>query len=120
MKHTWAIQIMNELLHYSSSYEYDSTTGTNPLAATPKKDVETTTPYDIGDGGTVNFAREDLFSPDHKVPSLSTTDTFETKQEDENNGSGGNEKTNEGIISTIHFTFALINQPMSHVANSLS
>ncbi|GMY16792.1 ankyrin repeat and protein kinase domain-containing protein 1 [Fagus crenata] len=94
-KHIWAIQIMNELLHYSSLYEYDYTTGTNPLAATPKIDVETTTPYDIGDGGTVNFAREDLFSPDHKVPSLSTTDTFETKQEDENNGSGGNEKTNE-------------------------
>ena len=104
MKHTWAIQIMNELLHYSSSYEYDSTTGTNPLAATPKKDVETTTPYDIGDSGTVNFAREDFFLPDQKVPSPSTIDTFETRQEDESNESGGNEKTNEGNI----FEFAVL------------
>ena len=31
-KHTWAVQIMNELLHYTSSYEYDDT-GANPMAA---------------------------------------------------------------------------------------
>uniref|UniRef100_A0A2N9JBP8 Uncharacterized protein n=1 Tax=Fagus sylvatica TaxID=28930 RepID=A0A2N9JBP8_FAGSY len=103
-KHTWAIQIMNELLQYSSSYEYDYTTGTNPLAATPKKDVETTTPYDIGDGGTVNFALEDLFLPDQKVPSPRTIDTFETKQEDESNGSGGNEKTNEVLAMVVGST----------------
>ncbi|XP_030946131.1 uncharacterized protein LOC115970679 [Quercus lobata] len=51
-KHTWAVQIMNELLQYSSSYEYDDT-GENPVGATiPPTDRETTVPYHLS-GSTV-------------------------------------------------------------------
>ena len=69
---------MNELLHYSSSYEYDSTTGTNPLAVTLKKDVEQTKPYDVSDAGTVN-----------PMESIDTE---------------GNNKTDQGILYSLSFS----------------
>ncbi|GMY16828.1 Ankyrin repeat-containing protein [Fagus crenata] len=67
-KHTWAVQILNELLQYSSLYEYDST-GANPLPATPQDDVGTI-PYDVSDGGDINFASEASFLGDLKPKTL--------------------------------------------------
>uniref|UniRef100_A0A2N9GMH9 PGG domain-containing protein n=1 Tax=Fagus sylvatica TaxID=28930 RepID=A0A2N9GMH9_FAGSY len=91
-KHTWAVQILNELLQYSSLYEYDYT-GANPLPATPQDDVGTI-PYDVSDGGDINFASEASFLGDLK-PKTPTADTLETKEEEKNIGTGGNDKTKE-------------------------
>ncbi|GMY16802.1 ankyrin repeat and protein kinase domain-containing protein 1 [Fagus crenata] len=71
-KHTWAVQIMNELLDYSSLYEYDNT-GTNPGT---QAEVEQTKPYDVSDAGTVNFAKD-----------VESTDTE------------GNNKTDQGTVA---------------------
>ncbi|GMY16800.1 ankyrin repeat and protein kinase domain-containing protein 1 [Fagus crenata] len=89
-KHTWAVQILNELLQYNSLYEYDYT-GANPLLATPQDDVGTI-PYDVSDGGDINFASEASFLGDLK-PKTPTADTLETKEEEKNIGTGGNDKT---------------------------
>jgi hypothetical protein len=43
---------MNELLDYSSLYEYDYTHGTSPGT---QADVEQTKPYDVSEAGTVKF-----------------------------------------------------------------
>ncbi|GMY16810.1 ankyrin repeat and protein kinase domain-containing protein 1 [Fagus crenata] len=91
-KHTWAVQILNELLQYSSLYEYDYT-GANPLPATPQDDVGTI-PYDVSDRGDINFASEASFLGDLK-PKTPTADTLETKEEEKNIGTGGNDKTKE-------------------------
>ncbi|GMY16803.1 ankyrin repeat and protein kinase domain-containing protein 1 [Fagus crenata] len=91
-KHTWAVQILNELLKYSSLYEYDYT-GANPLLATPQDDVGTI-PYDVSDGGDINFASKASFLGDLK-PKTPTADTLETKEEEKNIGTGGNDKTKE-------------------------
>uniref|UniRef100_A0A2N9G6S2 PGG domain-containing protein n=1 Tax=Fagus sylvatica TaxID=28930 RepID=A0A2N9G6S2_FAGSY len=91
-KHTWAVQILNELLQYSSLYEYDYT-GANPLPATPQDDVGTI-PYDVSDGGDINFAGEANFLGDLR-PKTPTADTLETKEEEKNIGTGGNDKTKE-------------------------
>ncbi len=94
---------MNELLKYSSSYEYDYT-GANPLPATPQDDVGTI-PYDVSDGGDINFASEASFLGDLK-PKTPTADTLETKEEEKNIGTGCNNKTEKGIIRyPSHFCF---------------
>ena len=56
-KHTWAVQIMNELLRYTSTYEYDAAAGTSPMAVTvAPTNSDPTKPYAISDGGIVDFA----------------------------------------------------------------
>ena len=86
---------MYEILHHTSSYEYDDT-GANPqLAPTPQTDDQTKPyEYDIGNvGGTVKFA----FLDDQTQPKA-PADSVEHKQEDKNRGTSGKDNTNEGII----------------------
>ncbi|XP_050265748.1 uncharacterized protein LOC126709518 isoform X1 [Quercus robur] len=91
-KHTWAVQIMNELLRYTSSYEYDATAGANPVAATISPTVATeteTVPYDA-----IKFAGESS-SEDQKPTALSNTGTSKTNQEDKNKETGDNDNTKQ-------------------------
>ncbi|XP_065617122.1 uncharacterized protein LOC111993465 isoform X2 [Quercus suber] len=91
-KHTWAVQIMNELLRYTSSYEYDATAGANPVAATISPTVATdteTVPYDA-----IKFAGESS-SEDQKPTALSNTGTSKTNQEDKNKETGDNYNTKQ-------------------------
>ncbi|KAM4087414.1 hypothetical protein ACJW30_10G176300 [Castanea mollissima] len=87
-KHTWAVQILNELLHYTSIYEYEDT-GSNPVTATvtSQTDVETK-PYVLSDGSTVNFSGEAFF----RDPPI---DTLKTDKEDNKKKTGSNDRTKE-------------------------
>ncbi|KAK7835031.1 hypothetical protein CFP56_023922 [Quercus suber] len=90
-KHTWAVQIMNELLQSTSTYEYDDAAGTSPMAVT---DSDPTKPYAVStDGGTVNFAGEGSTLD----PEALTTDTVGTKPEEKNRVIGGTDNTDQGI-----------------------
>ncbi|XP_050265751.1 uncharacterized protein LOC126709518 isoform X4 [Quercus robur] len=93
-KHTWAVQIMNELLRSTSTYEYDDTAGTSPMAGTvAPTDSDPTKPYAVSDGGTVNFAGEGSMLD----PEALTTDTVGvgTKPEEKNRVTGGTNNTIE-------------------------
>ncbi|KAF3965880.1 hypothetical protein CMV_009975 [Castanea mollissima] len=91
-KHTWAVQIMNELLQYTSTYEYDDAAGTSPMAVTvAPTDSDPTKPYAVSDGSTVEFAGEGSMLD----PEALTTDTVGTKPEEKNRVTGGTDNTNE-------------------------
>ncbi|KAH7577590.1 hypothetical protein JRO89_XS01G0271100 [Xanthoceras sorbifolium] len=60
-KHTWSIQVMNELLQRARMYEYEDD-GTKPIPALsqPEEDSQETKPYAIGAHGDITFV-EDAF-----------------------------------------------------------
>ncbi|KAM4075454.1 hypothetical protein ACB094_10G171000 [Castanea mollissima] len=91
-KHTWAVQIMNELLQYTSTYEYDDAAGTSPMAVTvAPTDSDPTKPYAVSDGSTIEFAGEGSMLD----PEALTTNTVGTKPEEKNRVTGGTDNTNE-------------------------
>ena len=101
-KHTWAVQIMNELLRSTSTYEYDDTAGTSPMPGTvAPTDSDPTKPYAVSDGGTVNFAGEGSMLD----PEALTTDTVGvgTKPEEKNRVTGGTNNTIEDIIRYLSY-----------------
>ena len=100
-KHTWAVQIMNELLRYTSTYEYDAAAGTSPMAVTvAPTDSDPTKPYAVSDGGIVDFAGEGSMLD----PEALTIDIVGTKPEENNRVTGGTDNANEGIIRYVsHF-----------------
>ena len=85
-KRTWAVQIMNELLRYTSTYEYDAAAGTSPMAVTvASTDSDPTKPYAVSDGGIVDFAGEGSMLD----PKALTIDTVGTKPEENHRVTGG-------------------------------
>ena len=85
-KHTWAVQIMNELLRSTSTYEYE-----DPRAViVAPTDSDPTMPYAVSYGGTVSFTGED---------SMLDPEALITKPEEKNRATGGTDNTNEGIIA---------------------
>ncbi|KAK9281225.1 hypothetical protein L1049_004120 [Liquidambar formosana] len=85
-KHTWSVQIMNELLQRASIYEYEDN-GRNPQQSPPPKDGETA-PYAVVEGGTVTFGSSVVLEEDQQ-PETSTALYSETNQEDQNKGNKG-------------------------------
>ena len=100
-KHTWAVQIMNELLHYTSSYEYDAT-GADPVqvAATISTTDTETMPYHVS-GSTVKFAGESSLE-DQKPKATPNTGTSKTDQEDKNKETGDTDNTKQGINNPLY------------------
>ena len=48
-KHTWAVQVMNQLLQCASMYEYDDNGG-SPMGAKEEAEEEETQPYHFANG----------------------------------------------------------------------
>ncbi|XP_059436133.1 uncharacterized protein LOC132169060 [Corylus avellana] len=83
-KHTWSVQIMNELLQRVSSYEDHVNTGTTPAPEVTSPTEGETRPYTIAEGSVTN-------SPTFWKEQEPNT------QKDKSKESEGEDKTGEGI-----------------------
>ncbi|KAK9281467.1 hypothetical protein L1049_004370 [Liquidambar formosana] len=80
-KHTWSVQIMDELLKHALMYEYEYN-GRKPKQSTFHKDDETT-PYTVDEEGRSATFNSDAFV-ENQQPAFSTTSSSGTKQNDQN------------------------------------
>ncbi|XP_059625908.1 uncharacterized protein LOC132268979 [Cornus florida] len=103
-KHTWSVQIMNELLQRACTYEYDDN-GQKPLNLSSSKHGETT-PYAFVDGGNIGFSTGSIDSPEQMTPQMQTDNEANQSQggesNDQKNGdaTGGQKKNGGGKRET--------------------
>ncbi|CAL9023681.1 unnamed protein product [Prunus brigantina] len=95
-KHTWAIQIMNELLKRAVMYEYEDS-GMNPQGAAPsRRDNDETSPYEIVDSGNILTT---LGSVEQAIVTPPLIESLQDSQQ-EDNKANGEENIAEGSSSS--------------------
>lgn len=98
-KHTWSVQIMNELVKSASTYEYEDNGRSPQQPPTPQKDGETL-PYAIVEGGTT-IPTEDFMDQQQEIPPNVPLET-NTKGEQNKGKNGGQDDNGEGVTKTIN------------------
>ncbi|KAH9729711.1 ANK REP REGION domain-containing protein [Citrus sinensis] len=90
-KHTWSVQILDELLRRASLYEYDDDGGKPLRRPSSQAEEDETSPYPIVDGGDTDAVLEGDQQPDTSLTDHNT-DTHKLSQ---NNGKNSEDR-NEG------------------------
>ncbi|KAK9201610.1 hypothetical protein WN944_016816 [Citrus x changshan-huyou] len=92
-KHTWSVQILDELLRRASLYEYDDDGGKPLRRPSSQAEEDETSPYAIVDGGDTDAVLEGDQQPDTSLTDHNVvTDTHKLSQ---NNGKNSEDR-NEG------------------------
>ena len=97
-KHTWAVQIMNELINNTHIYEYDDSGG-NPGVLPTANELDETMPYKLGEDGSDDIKGPiDLWMEDEPFPQRTDQENLDYESNQNGNGNQINlDKNKQGV-----------------------